>query len=49
MEHSCRKVELKYVKEDGLGGKIFLLYSENYLPDEEEQGDDRAFLQSILI
>ena len=49
VEHSCRKADLRYIKEDGLAGKIFLLYSENYLPDSEEQGADRAFLQSILI
>lgn len=49
VEHSCRKADLKYIKKDASTGKIFLLYSENYLPDSEEQGEDRAFLQSILI
>jgi len=49
VEHSCIKANLKYIKEDGVNSRVFLLYSENYLPDKEEQGSDRAFLQSILI
>lgn len=49
VEHSCRKTGLKYVKEDNISDKIFLLYSENYLPDSETAGDNRAFLQNILI
>ena len=49
VEHACRKSGLKYIKEDDLSEKVFLLYSENYLPDIETAGDDRAFLQSILI
>jgi len=49
VEHACRKSDLKYIKEDGINNNIFLLYSENYLPDNEAQGEDKAFLQSILI
>ena len=49
VEHSCGKANLRYIKEDTNVGRIFLLYSENYLPDKEEQGVDRAFLQNILI
>ena len=49
VEHACRKNELKYIREDGINNNIFLLYSENYLPDSEGQGDDKAFLHSILI
>ncbi len=49
VEHACRKNNLKYIKNDGLSEKIFLLYSENYLPDIETSGDGKAFLQSILI
>ncbi len=49
VEHSCIKADLKYIKEDGVNSRIFLLYSENYLPDKEEQGSDRAFLQNVLI
>jgi DNA-binding MarR family transcriptional regulator len=49
VEHSCGKANLRYIKEDGQEGKIFLLYSENYLPDKEDQEVGRAFLQSILI
>ena len=49
VEHSCIKANLKYIKEDGIESKVFLLYSEKYLPDKEENGSDRAFLQSILI
>ena len=48
VENSCRVVDLKYIKEDGVEDNIFLLYSENYLPDDEEIGSGRAFLQSIL-
>jgi len=48
VENSCRVVDLKYIKEDGVEDNIFLLYSENYLPDDEERGSGRAFLQSIL-
>ncbi|MDA3938115.1 MAG: winged helix-turn-helix transcriptional regulator [Spirochaetia bacterium] len=49
VEHACRKSKLKYIKEDGINNNIFLLYSENYLPDSEVQGEDKAFLQSVLI
>ena len=49
VEHACRKSGLRYIKEDDLSEKVFLLYSENYLPDKETAGDNRAFLQSILI
>ena len=49
VEHACRKSGLKYIKEDNLSEKVFLLYSENYLPDREAVGDDIAFLQSVLI
>jgi len=49
VEHACRKNDLKYIKEDGIINNIFLLYSENYLPDSGEQGDNKAFLQSVLI
>ena len=49
VEHACRKSGLKYIKEDNSSEKVFLLYSENYLPDREAAGDGRAFLQSILI
>jgi len=40
---------LKYIKEDGVNCRKFLLYSENYLPDKDVQGNGSAFLQSILI
>lgn len=49
VEHSCIKANLKYIKEDGVNSNVFLLYSENYLPNTEDQGSDRAFLQNILI
>ena len=49
VEHSCIKANLKYIKEDLVSSNVFLLYSENYLPDKETQGNDKAFLQSILI
>jgi DNA-binding MarR family transcriptional regulator len=49
VEHSCRKAKLEYIKEDCVNNRVFLLYSEDYLPDKEEQGADRAFLQNILI
>lgn len=49
VEHSCIKADLKYIKKDNIDSRVFLLYSENYLPDKEEQGPDRAFLQNILI
>lgn len=49
VEHACRMSRLKYIKEDDLSEKVFLLYSENYLPDRESDDDNTAFLQSILI
>ena len=49
VEHSCIKANLKYMKEDLVSSNVFLLYSENYLPDKETQSNDKAFLQSILI
>jgi len=49
VEHACRKNDLKYIKEDGIINNIFLLYSENYLPDSEVQGENKAFLQSLLL
>lgn len=49
VEHACRTSRLKYIKEDNLSEKVFLLYSENYLPDREANSDNTAFLQSILI
>ncbi len=49
VEHACRKSDLKYIKEDGINKNIFLLYSENYLPDSEALGENKAFLQSVLI
>lgn len=49
VEHACRQNQLKYIKEDGSLENIFLLYSEDYLPDREEAGEDKAFLQSVLI
>ena len=48
VEHACRKNDLKYIKDDHYTGKYFLLYSEKYLPDDEEIGSGKAFLQSIL-
>jgi len=49
VEHSCIKANLKYIKEDGVNVNVFLLYSENYLPDKYTQSNDTAFLQKILI
>ena len=49
VEHSFRKSGLNYIKEDNMSAKLFLLYSENYLPDRETSGDGRAFLQNVLI
>ena len=49
VEHACRINGLRYIKEDGVTENVFLLYSENYLPDREEPEEDKAFLQSVLI
>ena len=49
VEHACRKTGLKYIKEDGITNNIFLLYSEKYIPDSDVKGDDKAFLQTLLI
>jgi DNA-binding MarR family transcriptional regulator len=49
VEHACRKSGLKYIKEDIISEKVFLLYSENYLPDNDTQEKDKAFLQKVLI
>ena len=49
VEHACRKSGLKYIKKDGAGDKVFLLYSENYIPDTEDYNNNCGFLQSILI
>jgi DNA-binding MarR family transcriptional regulator len=49
VEHACRKNDLKYIKDDNFTGNFFLLYSEKYLPDKEDKGVDKGFLQTLLI
>ncbi|MCF6336011.1 MAG: winged helix-turn-helix transcriptional regulator [Spirochaetales bacterium] len=49
VEHSCRKNGLIYIKNDKFNDNIFLLYSENYIPDKDESNNNCAFLQSILV
>jgi DNA-binding MarR family transcriptional regulator len=49
IEAITRKSSLKYNKEGGITKNIFILYSENYLPDNDEKGEDKAFLQTLLI
>ncbi len=49
VEYACKKHSLAYIKRDKAAGRILLLYSESYLPDEEEEARGRLFLQRILI
>ncbi len=49
VEHACGKNGLRYIKKDEPGIKVFLIYSESYLPHKEEFVNNCAFLQSILI
>lgn len=52
VEHACRRVGISYVKDTvTFDGKIFYLYSESYIPDEEEQNgrDNVLFLQKVFI
>jgi DNA-binding MarR family transcriptional regulator len=52
VEHACRKAKLPWVKseEESENGKIFLLYSESYIPDDVvDRKENTAFLQKILI
>jgi DNA-binding MarR family transcriptional regulator len=54
VEHACGRHDLVYVR--GLippGLRLFRLYSENYIPDNESRaeysGGDAAFLQDVLL
>ena len=52
VEHACGRADIAYVKNTAaFEGKIFYLYSESYIPDDEEQRarDDVLFLQKVFI
>ena len=52
VEHFCTKTGLELLRQDPVRGeKVFLLYSESYLPDEKEKNlrNGVAFLQDLLV
>ncbi|MBN1687132.1 MAG: winged helix-turn-helix transcriptional regulator [Spirochaetales bacterium] len=53
LEHACRRSGLSLVKKpESFEGRLFRLYSETYIIDEEsleESGRDVAFLQQVLM
>ncbi len=50
VEHACRHFNLDLLKEDPSDpGDTFFLYSENYIPDAETDGQGRGYLQKVLV
>ncbi len=49
VEYACREYGVIFIKKDHAEGRIFLLYSESYLPDNDGEEDGTAFLQRLLI
>jgi DNA-binding MarR family transcriptional regulator len=51
VEHACRKADVEWIKSEKSGNeKVFLLYSESYIPDDSvARKENTAFLQKILI
>lgn len=54
VEHACGRYGVKYIshedEEKNFDGRIFAIYSENYIPDETNQRKDSScFLQELLI
>lgn len=52
VEHACRRTGVEYLRDTTtFDGKIFFLYSESYIPDEEEERnrDDILFLQKVFV
>jgi len=50
VEHACRRYGVKLLKEDpDRPEETFFLYSENYIPDEEEKVRGRGYLQKVLV
>jgi DNA-binding MarR family transcriptional regulator len=53
VEHACRSAGVSFIRDDReLSDKVFLLYSESYIPDDESRAsgafDAPAFLQDVL-
>lgn len=52
VEHACWRYQVPLLKEDPDPSEedhVFHLYSETYIPDDEEEGPGRAYLQKVLI
>ena len=54
VEHACRRMNIEFVRnEEQFSGQLFYLYSESYIPDEEENriiaDGDVGFLQATLM
>jgi len=52
VEHACRRAGVDYLRDTTtFDGKIFYLYSESYIPDEEEERNrkDVLFLQKVFV
>ena len=54
VEHACRRYGVKYIshedEEKKFEGKIFAVYSENYIPDEANHvKEDSCFLQELFL
>jgi len=50
VEHACQRYSVKLLKEDPADREnIFYLYSENYIPDEDEKIRGRGYLQKVFV
>ncbi|SRR6056297_536015 len=52
VEHACTRSGVELLNEDPPDHEledVFFLYSENYIPDEEAEGNGRGYLQKVLV
>ena len=52
VEHACDRSGVELLREDPAEHEfenVFFLYSENYIPDEESEGNGQGYLQKVLV
>ncbi len=52
VEHACDRAGVELLQEDPAEHElkhVFFLYSENYIPDEEAEGNGQGYLQKVLV
>ena len=52
VEHACARSGVELLSEDPPDHEleeVFFLYSENYIPDEEAEGNGQGYLQKVLV